>query len=159
MNRVAKVMALQSGTITLKLIKAKNCQGCPINCNQPLVDLFALRQNTFTLSANHPQYELSDPEALLQQSDLVDQKVTLMINPNDLLTSSARLYLLPLLLLLLALSGGHFISQWLGWPSDLMALFALLIGVGCWHFIIRRKMTIKPLKFRPKVTILSIVST
>jgi positive regulator of sigma E activity len=159
MIRVAKVMAHQAGVITLKLIKTENCQACPINCNQPLVDLFAMRQHTFTLSTNHPQYALSDPEALLSQSHLLHQNLRLQIDQSDLLRSSAWLYLVPLMVLLLSVSIGHGLALFWGWPVDFMALVSLLLGVLIWVMFFRTKNRNKPLKFRPKVTILSSVRT
>lgn len=152
-------MAYQAGTITLKLIRSENCQGCPINCNEPLVDLFAMRKHTFTLTEKHPQYLLNDPEGLLGQPSLLHQQLRLQIDQHDLLTSSVWLYLVPLMVLLLSVSFGHGLALLLGWSVDLMAVLSLLLGVVLWHFFIRTKNLNKPLKFRPKVTILSSIST
>ncbi len=152
-------MACEAGTITLKLIKTENCQGCPLNCNQPLVDLFAMRKHTFELSLKHPQYQLHDPEGLLQHATPSEQEVRLVIDQHDLLTSSAWLYLLPLLVMLLAASAGHWAGQIMAWPVDHMALGGLLVGVAAWALVVRRKNSIKALKFRPKVTILPFIST
>ncbi len=154
MKRLAKVVARSHHRMTLQLIKAEKCINCPANCNEPLVDLFALRKNLFTLSKQDSQYHLIDPNNLFTQPRLLDQLVNINIDQHDLMKSSAVLYLLPLTVVMLTLTLGHFLGQWLNVSNDLTALAGFVIGLMVVYKFSQAQTFTKPLKFRPKVTIL-----
>jgi len=78
----------------------------------------------------------------------VGQTVVMRIQENHLLHTSVRLYLLPLLLLLLPLSIGYVIFKAVGWSADLGGLLGFLAGLS-WLMYGRRKTT------RPEVTFLA----
>lgn len=154
MIRQARVLTQQPRSLTLQLVRFEKCAGCPKHCNEPLFDLFGLKKNTFTLSANDPRYQLIDNRHKLSQTDLEGQLLSLSIDHNDLLKSSALLYLLPLLICLLCLMAGHYLGSVAGLNNDLFALFGLLLGLGLVYVLSQAEFISRSLKFRPKVTIL-----
>ncbi len=154
MKRLGRVVARNHRAITLQLIKAEKCANCPANCNEPLVDLFALRKNHFTLDKNASQYKVVDKNDLFHKPKLLDQLVSININNQDLMKSSALLYLVPLMIVLLMLSAGHFLGQLNQWSADLSAAIGFVLGLIIVFFMSQSDSLIKPLKFRPKVTIL-----
>ncbi len=155
MIRMAKVVARSNHFVLLSLVQAEKCIGCPVNCNKPLINFFALSKNLFALSNEHVKYELIDQENLLLKKDLLDQDINVQIDSNDLVKSSIWLYLIPLLICLLFISVGHLVG--LNWQlsTDLMALLGLITGMLFFYFFARIKNNVEHLKFRPKVTILS----
>lgn len=154
MNRLARVVARSNHTVFLKLVQAEKCAGCPVNCNKPLINLFALRKNLFTLSSNNPSYQLIDDNKLFSEPNLLDQLVNIKIDTHDLMKSSALLYLVPLLICLIFLTLGHFLGAiWL-LSTDLTALLGFMFGLLMAYLFTSRKNSQKHLKFRPKVTIL-----
>ena len=154
MNRLARVVARSDHSVVLKLVQAEKCAGCPANCNKPLIDLFALRKNLFTLSKNNRNYQLIDDSSLLSKPELLDQLISIEIDTNDLMISSALLYLLPLVICLLFLTVGHYAGLYWQLSTDLTALIGLIFGLAVIYFFARRKKSQQHLKFRPKVTIL-----
>ncbi len=154
MIRKAKVLKQNKHAVTLELVRNEKCVGCPKHCNEPLIDLFALKKNSFTLSPAEPGYQLVDPKNLLSKPGLVDQVIAIAINPNDLLKSSLFMYIVPLLVCLVCLILGHLIGAAIGWHADLMALLGLLTGLYATYLLARSKIAQRLLKFRPKVTIL-----
>jgi len=154
MNRLGRVVARSNHSVVVKLVQAEKCAGCPANCNKPLIDLFALRKNLFTLSKNDRSYQLIDNNDLLSKPVLLDQLVNIEIDKNDLMKSSALLYLLPLLICLLFLTIGHFVGLHWNVSTDLMALLGFMLGLSVVYLWSRRKSTSEDLKYRPRVTIL-----
>ena len=154
MNRLARVVARSNHAVVLKLVQAEKCADCPANCNKPLIDLFALRNNLFTLSKNNHNYQLIDGNSLLSKDDLLDQLISIEIDADDLFKSSALLYLLPLITCLLFLTLGHFLGIYWQVSTDLMALLGFIFGLVVIYLTAHRKNAQHPLKFRPKVTIL-----
>ncbi len=155
MKRLAKVVARSNRFVLLSLIQAEKCVGCPVNCNKPLINFFALRKNLFALSTDHANYQLIDRDDLLSRTDLLDQDINIKIDNNELVKSSVWLYLIPLLVCLMFISIGHLIGQYWQLSTDLMALLGLIVGLFVFYLFAHRKNNIEPLKFRPKVTILS----
>jgi len=154
MNRLARVVARSNHSVVVKLVQAEKCVGCPANCNKPLINLFSLRKNLFTLSKKNRDYQLIDNDDLLLKPGLLDQLISIKIDTNDLMKSSALLYLSPLLTCLLFLSIGHMLGVYWEVSTDLMALIGFMLGLLTVYFLARRKNTQQHLKFRPKVTIL-----
>ncbi|WP_180236536.1 SoxR reducing system RseC family protein [Marinicella litoralis] len=141
-------------TVTLQLQQQEKCAGCPKNCNEPLFKLFSMKSNRIDLSTDNKQYQLIDGDHLLANKLKIGQLIVLNIDDSDLFRSSALLYFLPLLLILIGVSVGHFVGKWLGLLTDLSALMGLVIGLFTVVFIFKNKIMLKHLKFRPKVTIL-----
>jgi positive regulator of sigma E activity len=154
MKRLARVIARSGHSVIVKLVQSEKCVGCPTNCNKPLIDLFSLRKNYFTLTANNTDYLLVDEQNLLQQPKLLDQLIQLEINSSDMMKSSALMYFLPLVLCLMLVMIGHYVGLYLNVSSDLMALLGLLLGLIIFYFFVSKKKSSLYLKFRPKVTIL-----
>jgi len=159
MNRIASVVSQNNHTVTLQLKKQQKCAGCPSNCNEPLFKLFSVANNRFDLSSNNSQYHLIDSENLLNKQLHQGQMLKLLIDDSDLLVSSVMLYLLPLLLCLIGTTLGHYGGKLWALNTDLSALMGLLLGLLVVVVVFRNKMIKKHLKFRPKVTILSIKGT
>ena len=155
MIRLAKVVAKSNRFVLLSLLQAEKCVGCPVNCNKPLINFFALRKNLFALSFEHANYQLVDRDDLLSQTDLLGQNVHIEIDNHDLVKSSVWLYLIPLLSSLTFISIGHLIGHHWQISTDLMALLGLIFGLLVFYLFAHRKKNIEHLKFRPKVTILS----
>lgn len=155
MKRVGSVVAKNNHTIVLKLIQTEKCVGCPAHCNKPLIDWFGLRKNLFVLSMNNPSYQLSDPNNLFKDRKLsLEQLINLRIDEKDLLVSSVWLYFLPLLVCLSGIVIGHYCGQLMSVQTDMTALLGLFVALVLCGLFLRRKITSKHLKFRPKVTIL-----
>ncbi|VAW43655.1 hypothetical protein MNBD_GAMMA02-1024 [hydrothermal vent metagenome] len=154
MNRLARVIARSNHSVVLNLVQAEKCADCPANCNKPLIDLFSLRKNLFTLSKNNRNYQLIDGNGLLSKPTLLDELINIEIDTDDLVKSSALLYLLPLLTCLLFLTIGHFAGLYWNLSTDLMALLGFILGLAVIYLLARRKNNQQHLKFRPKVTIL-----
>ncbi len=154
MKRLGCVVAKNDHTIVLKLIQTEKCAGCPANCNKPLIDLFGLRKNLFVLSKDNPQYQLIDSDDVIGRAVVLEQLINISIDEKDLMFSSAWLYLLPLILCLIGIVAGHYIGLLLTVSSDLSALLGFVVGLGFSWLFLRRKISTKHLKFRPKVTIL-----
>ena len=153
MIRLANVVAVSNHAVTLNLLKAENCAGCPSNCNEPLIDLFSLRKNQFSLSLNNPKYDLIDEDSLLSLPLIKNQVVLLKINSQDLFKSSGLLYLLPLVLCLTCLAMGHYCGKLLGINTDVTALLGLISGLVLVVLLTKSKLMSRYMKFRPKVTI------
>ncbi len=159
MNRLARVVAKSNHSVVLELVQAEKCVGCPVNCNKPLIKLFALRKNLLRLSSYDRRYQLINGNKLFSKAQLLNQLVKIEIDAGDLMKSSAILYFLPLVMCLIFLSIGHLVSVYWLLPTDLMALSGLILGLFIFYFFLRKKNIEQHLKFRPKVTILSISGT
>ncbi len=154
MKRIARVVARNNHSVWLNLIQTERCVGCPSNCNKPLINLFSSHNNLFKLSKSSSQYQLLDPGDTFQRPDLLNQMVQLEFNNHDLMKSSARLYLVPLLIIMLSLLAGHWVGVWLNISADLTAGLGFIGGLLLVYLAARRVQAFSPLKFRPKVTIL-----
>lgn len=154
MNRLARVVAKSNHSVVVQLIQAEKCAGCPINCNKPLIDFFALRKNLLTLSKNSLNYQLIDANNQLSCAQLLNQVIKIEINTDDILKSSSILYLLPLLIIVCCLTAGHYAGLLLQISSDLTALAGFIAGLIINYLFFKNFNLKKRLKFRPKVTIL-----
>ena len=154
MNRLGRVVAKNNHIIVLQLEQTEKCADCPANCNKPLIDLFGLRKKLFTLSNNNNHYQLQDPNQLIGGDVELQQLIHLNIDQNDLMTSSAWLYLLPLVFCLIGVALGHYLGVMMSYYTDLTALLGLALGLSASYQFFHKKNHAKHLKIRPKVTIL-----
>lgn len=159
MKRLARVVAKNNHCVVLELQQAEKCEGCPANCNKPLIDFFALRNNLLTLADNEKSYQLIDDKKILSDSNVLNQMIHLNFDTNDLMKSSALMYLGPLLLLLVFMTLGHFVGSYREFSTDLFALFGFLLGLWLIYQFSGNIKSKLLLKFRPKVTISSINGT
>jgi len=158
MIRTAKVLKVEPDAVTFELVKTPNCAGCPINCNRPLVDFFGLHNQTFSLSFEHPEYDLSDPEQTLGQNPTPGQLIKMQIDTQDVMYSSAWLYLWPLFCAMVGLVIGYVLGS-IWQAGNLLALGSMMLMLYFSQPIKNTFLSPKGLKFRPKVTILSVHGT
>lgn len=154
MNRLGRVVAKNNHAIVLKLEQTKKCAECPAHCNKPLIDLFSLRRKLFLLTNNNVHYELIDSNQLLGGNAKLDQVIHISINESDLMISSAWMYLLPILICLITIIMGHYLGLFFGVSTDISSFLGLTIGLVVSYVFLRKKISSKHLKIRPKVTIL-----
>jgi hypothetical protein len=159
MNRLARVVALNGQSVTLKLLKSENCAGCPSNCNEPLIDLFSLKSNQLIMNTAAKHYQLTDPDGILLNPNYLNHTINFTIEEQDLLKSSGMLYLLPLIACLMFLTMGHYLGGYLGWSQDVTALLGLMVGLFVSYVLLKNKKLKENLNFRPKVTILVVKGT
>jgi len=158
MIRTAKVLKVERDAITFELVRTPNCIGCPINCNRPLVDFFGLHNQTFSLSFEHPEYDLTDPEQALSQNPIPGQQIKMQIDTQDVMYSSAWLYLWPLFCAMVGLVVGYGLGA-IWQAENLFAVVSMLLSLYFSQPIKKLFLSSKGLKFRPKVTILSVHGT
>ncbi|MFC3193684.1 SoxR reducing system RseC family protein [Marinicella sediminis] len=158
MKRQALVVSHDGHSLTLRLQQTARCAGCPKNCNEPLFSLFGGRSDELTLSENHPDYQLNSDDGLFEQP-MSGQLVELSFDLQQLMSTSARFYLMPLVLMVVFALLGHVTASKLSFNTDVGALFGVLVSWYLSFQLMRGKIFPKVLKNRPKVTILKINGT
>lgn len=154
MNRLGRVVAKNNHALLVKLQQTEKCAECPANCNKPLIDLFSLHNKLFLLTSSNLHYELIDSNKLIGGNIELERLIHISVNQKDLMISSGWMYLLPLIICISAVVIGHFIGVFMNISPDLFALLGLIMGFVISFFLLRKKITTKHLKIRPKVTIL-----
>lgn len=158
MNRLTRVVEHNNHSVVLELVQAEKCAGCPAHCNEPLIQLFALKNNRFELNKSNKYFDIEDQHNLFSKNDLTGQMLTLNIPSHSVMLSSGMLYLLPLLSVMLLIVLGHYLGYVGGLNTDLTALVGLFFGLYV-SYVLTQKTTKKHLKIRPKVTILPVRGT
>ncbi len=151
MIRWATITAKTEEAVQLKVHKSLSCDGCQLQCDKPLFDIFKLHKDEFWLKKNNRAIELTNPELLFSNERSVGQKVGLELSENNLLKSAFLAYILPMLLAFVTMLLGQFIFVKSMLSGDLGALFGFSIGLVAFTLMMPFK---RPFKDMPKVTFL-----
>lgn len=156
MIRWATIVAKSPQWVELKLIKQATCQGCTGQCHRPLFKLFSVHDDHFRIQHKQTGLQLDNSHLLFANDDSgrqVGQQVGLQIDEDAMLSGGFQFYVLPLLVIILAMALGHFYAVYIEQSPDLGALLGMVLAL-IWVFFrykLKRRKTTGTL---PKVTIL-----
>lgn len=156
MIRWATIVAKTPEWVELKLLQSGSCSGCTGQCNRPLFKLFSFQDNRFKLFSDDDHLLIINRQVLFNdtaQGRQVGQKVGLEINTDFMLSSAFQLYIIPLLLVLLGMTGGYLAAYKLALSTDLFTFLGLLLALA-FVFLKQRFRLLSSSKTLPKVTIL-----
>jgi len=156
MIRWATIVAKSPQWVELKLVKQTPCQGCTGQCHRPLFKLFSIQDDNFRIHQQQPGLQLNNSHLLFGDDSLArqeGQQVGLEIDDADMLTGGFQFYVLPLLIIMVAMATGHYFALLIKQSTDLWAFIGMLLAL-IWVFFryrIKRQTNSNNL---PKVTIL-----
>lgn len=151
MIRWAVIREKTATTVCLQLQKTPSCGACQTHCEQPLFDLFKLRDGRFRLHRDQSSVLIKNAELLFGEQRQVGQIVGLSVDDNQLLKGAFLSYFLPLLLLVLSIGIGEVGFRFLSWNADGGACLGLALGL---LLLWKRAKQLFNKKSLPKVTIL-----
>ena len=156
MIRWATIVAKSPQWVELKLIQKTPCQGCTGQCHRPLFKLFAIQDDCFRIYQNQPGMQLANSQLLFSDDSSARQKgqqVGLQIDDSDMLSGGFQFYVMPLLIIVIAMTAGHYLAVLIDQSTDLWAFVGLLMAL-MWVFFRYRLTGDSSKSTLPKVTIL-----
>ena len=156
MIRWATIVARSPQWVDLQLIKQPGCQGCTGQCHRPLLKLFSFDDNHFRIYRHEKGVHFVNPHLLFSEDSSerqVGQQVGMQMNDSTLLSGGFQFYVLPLLVMIAAMTGGHFMAVQFHLPTDVGAFCGLLLAI-LWVLLRFKIKQHKPPPTLPKVTIL-----
>ncbi|WP_395376449.1 SoxR reducing system RseC family protein [Marinicella sp. W31] len=150
MIRQARIVEIDDHTVLLELMENLRCADCTALCSKRLFSLFGQQNNTIAVTRgvhHNTSMHIGDNGFFTEQHQM-GQVIVIRIHENHILYSSIRLYLLPIILLLVLLAAGYGLFKIAGWPADLGGLLGFICGL-VWLAYGHKKIT------RPEVTFLN----
>ena len=131
MIRWATIVAKTPQWVELKLIRKTPCQGCSGQCHRPLFKLFSIQDDNFRIHQQQSGLQLENSHLLFGDDSSArqeGQQVGLQIDDGAMLSGGFQFYVLPLLVVIMAMAAGHYFAVLIEQSPDLWAFLGMLLA-------------------------------